>query len=124
VSREYAVVYDGDCRVCTRMAGVLKRWDTAASLDVVPSQAPGVQERFPWIAPAAYRESLQLVHRSGETWQGAAAVERVLDVLPRGRWISWVFSLPFARPLAERLYRWFARNRYRLGCGDHCQYRP
>jgi predicted DCC family thiol-disulfide oxidoreductase YuxK len=27
------------------------------------------------------------------------------------------------RPLAEKFYRWFARNRYRLGCGEHCQLR-
>ena len=37
---------------------------------------------------------------------------------------SWIFSIPFVRPLAERFYRWFARNRYRLGCGEHCQFRP
>jgi predicted DCC family thiol-disulfide oxidoreductase YuxK len=35
-----------------------------------------------------------------------------------------VFSIPFARPLAERFYRWFARNRYRLGCGEHCSFKP
>ena len=29
----------------------------------------------------------------------------------------------FARPLADRFYKWFARNRYKLGCGDHCQLR-
>ena len=29
-----------------------------------------------------------------------------------------------ARPLAERFYRWFARNRYKFGCGEHCQFRP
>jgi predicted DCC family thiol-disulfide oxidoreductase YuxK len=121
--REYVVVYDGHCRICGRLAGVLKTWDARGTFDVVPSQAPGVQARFPWIPARAYRESLQLVHRSGRTLQGAAAVERMLDLLPRGRWISWVFSLPFARPLAERLYRWFARNRYRLGCGEHCRYR-
>jgi predicted DCC family thiol-disulfide oxidoreductase YuxK len=28
------------------------------------------------------------------------------------------------RALADRFYRWFARNRYRLGCGSHCQSRP
>ena len=122
--RDYVVVYDGDCKVCTRLAGTLTRWDARATFEVVSSQAPGVQARFPWIPPGAYRESLQLVDRSGRTWQGAAAVERILDQLPRGRWIAWVFALPFARPLAERFYRWFARNRYRMGCGDHCQYRP
>ena len=122
--RLYTVIYDGNCKICTRLAGVLKRWDTRATFDVVPSQAPGVQARFPWIPPRAYRESLQLVSASGRTLQGAAAIERMLDLLPRGRWIAWVFSLPFARPLAERFYRWFARNRYQLGCGEHCSYQP
>ena len=56
--------------------------------------------------------------------QGAAAIEKLLDVLPRGGWIAWVFDIPFVRKLADRLYRWVARNRYRLGCGDHCQSRP
>ena len=51
-------------------------------------------------------------------------IERILDLLPRGAWLGWIFSLPFSRPLAERFYRWFARNRYQLGCGAHCQYRP
>ena len=122
--RPYVVVYDGHCRICTRLAGVLERWDARARIDVVPSQAPGVPARFPWIPPRAYRESLQLVEPSGRTLSGAAAIERILDLLPRGRWIAWVFSLPFARPLLERSYRWFARNRYRLGCGEHCPYRP
>jgi predicted DCC family thiol-disulfide oxidoreductase YuxK len=124
LNRPFAVVYDGDCAVCTRLAHALQRLDARGTFDVITSQAPGVQARFPWIPPDAYRESLQLVEEGGRTWQGAAAVERILDLLPRGRWITWVFSLPFARPLAERLYRGFARNRYRLGCGAHCQYRP
>ena len=122
--KTYVVIYDGDCKVCTRLAGTLRRWDTRATFDVVPSQAPGVAARFPWIPPHAYRESLQLVASSGRTWQGASAIEQILGLLPRGKWIGWIFSLPFARPLAERFYRWFARNRYQLGCGTHCQYRP
>ena len=123
MNRPSAVVYDGDCAVCSRLARVLQRLDTRGAFDVVTSQAPGVQERFPGIPPEAYRESLQVVEEGGRTSQGAAAIERILDLLPRGRWITWVFSLPFARPLAERFYRWFARNRYRLGCGAHCRYR-
>jgi predicted DCC family thiol-disulfide oxidoreductase YuxK len=47
-------------------------------------------------------------------------MEELLDALPRGWLISWVFHIPFARAVAERVYRWFARNRYRLGCADHC----
>jgi predicted DCC family thiol-disulfide oxidoreductase YuxK len=125
MKRPFTVVYDGLCGICGRLARGLERLDTRGAFEVVTSQAPGVLARFPWIPADAYRESLQLVEeQGGRTWQGAAAVERILDLLPRGPWVTWLFSLPFARPLAERFYRWFARNRYRLGCGDHCQYHP
>ena len=121
---EYTVVYDGHCKVCTRLANVLRRWDRAHLLEIVPSQAPGVMARFPWIPPRAFLEALQMVGRDGTTWSGAAAIEKLLDVLPRGRLISWVFRIPLVRTLADRFYRWFARNRYRLGCGEHCMARP
>lgn len=124
LGRPYTVVFDGHCKVCTRLAGVLRKWDSQDVMEVVSSEAPGVQARFPWIPARAYKESLQLVGPGGRTWQGAAAIERILDVLPRGKWISWVFSIPFMRTLADRFYRWFARNRYRMGCGDHCQFKP
>ena len=121
---EFTVVYDGNCRVCTRLASVLRKWDRDHRLEVVPSAAPGVMARFPWIPAHAYAEALQMIATDGQTWSGAAAIERLLDVLPRGRLISWLFKIPFARAIADRFYRWFARNRYRLGCGDHCMTRP
>lgn len=124
LDRAYTVVYDGDCRVCTQLANALRTWDRHRLLEVVPSQQPGVMARFPWIPPHAYVEALQLVAEDGTTWQGAAAVEQLLDVLPRGRLISWLFKVPFVRTLADKFYGWFARNRYRLGCGEHCQARP
>ena len=123
VGRPWVVIYDGHCKVCGRIVRLLTRWDRDRQLEIVPSQAPGIAARFPWIPARAYRESVQLVGPSGRTWQGAAAVEQILDVLPKGRLITWIFSIPFVRPLAERFYRWFARNRYRLGCGAHCTYR-
>ncbi|MGI8620091.1 MAG: thiol-disulfide oxidoreductase DCC family protein [Gemmatimonadaceae bacterium] len=123
--RAYTVVYDGDCRVCRRVIERLRGWDRHGKLELVPSQAPGVAARFPWIAPTALTESMQVVRASdGRTWQGAAAIERLLDILPRGRWIAWMFRVPLARGIAERLYRWFAGNRYRMGCGEHCRPHP
>lgn len=121
----YTVIYDGDCRVCSRIVDVLRRWDRDRELEIVPSRARDVHERFPWIPPRAYVESMQVVRASdGKTWEGAAALEELLDVLPKGRLISWMFEIPFVRPLVERFYRWFARNRYRLGCGEHCAVKP
>lgn len=124
LGRAYTVVFDGDCKVCTRLSNVLRSWDHAHQLEVVSSQQPGVAARFPWIPARAYGDALQMIAADGTTWQGAEAIEQILSVLPRGGWIAWVFRIPFARAIADRFYRWFARNRYRLGCGAHCQSRP
>jgi predicted DCC family thiol-disulfide oxidoreductase YuxK len=124
-SRAYTVVYDGACKVCQGLVRRLEKWDSHAMLEVVPSQGEGVRARFPWIPDRAYAQSVQLIRRrDGHTWQGAAAIEQIIDQLPKGKLVTWVFSIPFVRPLAEKFYHWFARNRYRLGCGEHCQFRP
>jgi predicted DCC family thiol-disulfide oxidoreductase YuxK len=67
---------------------------------------------------------MQLIGPGGATWEGSAAIEQLLNVLPKGRAISWLFHIPFVRDIADRFYKWFARNRYKLGCGEHCQSRP
>lgn len=120
----YTLVYDGACRVCRHIVSVLHRWDRDRLVCMVPSQAPGVREKFPWIPDRAYAESIQLIGSGGRTWQGAEAIEQLLHLMPSGRLFAWIFRIPLARRASERFYRWFARNRYKLGCGRHCQYRP
>ena len=118
------MIYDGHCEVCSRMVKMLAKWDRYHELEIIPSQAPGIRERFPWIPPRAFVESIQVVStRDGKTWQAAAALEELLNVLPNGRLISWLFKIPLVRPLVDLFYGWFARNRYRFGCGEHCQAR-
>ena len=119
--RPYTVVYDGTCTICGRFVNMLRGWDKHGVLEILPSQDGCVRSRFPWIPDRAYEESVQLIGPGGRTWQGAAAVEQAIDLMPKGKLITWIFSIPFARPVAERFYRWFARNRYKMGCGEHCQ---
>jgi predicted DCC family thiol-disulfide oxidoreductase YuxK len=95
--------------MCGRIAGVLREWG-GDMIAVTPSPDPNM-------------ESLQLIAPEGRTWEGAAAIEELLTILPRGRLIGWIFHVPLMRGLADRIYRWIARNRYRLGCGEHCSYR-
>jgi predicted DCC family thiol-disulfide oxidoreductase YuxK len=123
LGRPYTCVYDGTCKVCTRFANVLRKWDSGRQLEVMSSQAAGVPARFPWIPTHAYAEALQLIGPGGRTWQGAAAIEALLNVLPKGKLVAWLFRIPLVRALADRFYKWFARNRYRFGCGEHCQSR-
>jgi len=124
LGRPYTVVYDGQCKVCGRLSRLLQVWDRKHEIEVVPSQQPGVMARFPWIPARAYAEALQMIGPGGRTWAGAAAIEQILNVVPKGRLLSWVFSIPYVRVLADRFYKWFAKNRYKMGCGEHCHSRP
>lgn len=122
--RPYTMIFDGHCNVCGRIARLVERWDRRGMVEVVPFQDPAVAQRFPAIPSAAFREALQLVGPGGRRWEGAAAVEQVLRLLPAGAPLSWAFRVPVLGGLLERFYRWFARNRYRFGCGTHCAVRP
>ncbi len=124
LGRPYTLVYDGACRICNHLVSLLDRWDRDNQIEAIPSQNTSVHARFPWIPPAAYAEAVQLIGPGGRTWQGAEAIDRLLQILPRGILMGWVFRIPLMGKLIDRFYRWFARNRYRLGCGEHCQYRP
>lgn len=118
--RAWTVVYDGQCNVCGKVVRLLRGWDRQGELEIVPFQEPSVPGRFPWIPEAAYREALQLIGPGNQTWAGAAAIEQLLGILPAGWLLGWAFRVPLLGALIGRFYRWFARNRYRLGCSDHC----
>lgn len=116
----HTVLYDSECPVCLGSVERLRRWDTRKLLAYLPNQDPSVSKRFPSLSPEALAGSLYLVSPEGEVQEGADAVEALLRRLPRVAWGAWVFHLPLARPLARMLYRWVARNRYRLTCRHHC----
>jgi predicted DCC family thiol-disulfide oxidoreductase YuxK len=122
--RPYTVVYDGACKVCTRLSKLLRKWDRHNEIDILPFQNTTVLDRFPWIPPEAYAEAMQLVGPGGKTWQGGEAIEQLLKILPLGGLLGWTFKLPYFGELFNRFYRWFAKNRYKFGCGEHCQLRP
>jgi predicted DCC family thiol-disulfide oxidoreductase YuxK len=123
-TRPYVVVYDGNCRVCTRLANVLRRWDRRGDMEVIPSQTPGLAELYPFISADDYRQALQMIGPDSTRWQGAEAIDKILSLVPRGALLRWPLHLPFAPRAADRFYKWFARNRYRFGCGEHCEFRP
>ncbi len=117
------VVYDGECSFCRRSIDVLKRLDREGVLDFVPSQSPGVRERFPWISDEAYDRAIQVVEPDGRSSEGAAAMERLCHIVPAGQRVGWVYRIPFARQVADRVYGWISRNRNLVpgGCGEHCR---
>jgi len=117
----YTLLYDGECPLCRRAVSRVEAWDREGRVELLPAQDPAVPERFPWLAEEALMGSMHLVGPGNETREGAAAVEELAGILPRWRWAAWLFRLPLVRPLGRRVYRWVARNRYRVSCTQHCR---
>lgn len=117
----YTLLYDSNCPICLRSVQRLKRWDRRKELIFLPAGDPSVREQFPSLSREALEASIHLVGPEGRIWEGADAVERLFAILPGFSRARWVFRIPLVRPLARRVYRWIARNRYQLTCGRHCR---
>jgi predicted DCC family thiol-disulfide oxidoreductase YuxK len=124
MGRPYTVVFDGQCKVCTRLSGLLRKWDRDNELEVIPFQNTSVLTRFPGSPARRTGRRCSWWGRGGRRGKGGGAIEQLLKILPLGGAIGWVFKIPYFGVGFERFYRWFAANRYRFGCGAHCQLRP
>ncbi|KQO19641.1 thiol-disulfide oxidoreductase DCC family protein [Acidovorax sp. Leaf78] len=107
------VVFDAQCLLCNGWVQFILRHDRAGRIRFASMQgATGRQ----LLADAGLRvDSLQtlLVIDGDRSWQHTAAILRVLHALGwpwRLAWVGWLVPAP----LRDALYRWVARNRYRI----------
>ncbi|MGV3681120.1 MAG: thiol-disulfide oxidoreductase DCC family protein [Acidovorax sp.] len=108
------VVFDGKCLLCNGWVQFLLRHDRQGRIRFASMQG---QEggRLLREAGLSAGEGLQtlLVMEGGKSWQHTAAILRVLHRLGwpwRLAWVGWLVPAP----LRDALYRWVARNRYRI----------
>jgi predicted DCC family thiol-disulfide oxidoreductase YuxK len=112
------LIYDGDCGICTRLAG-FARW-LRPRAEVRASQELDLAAYG--VTAAQCAEALQLVTAEGRVYSAQDAVARLLLISrPVWRPAGLVLLLPGVNALAGAGYRWLARNRYRLpGATDAC----
>jgi predicted DCC family thiol-disulfide oxidoreductase YuxK len=118
------VLYDGECLLCTRQSALLGRITPRGAWEFVPLQSPALRGILPAeLTPERLRAQMYVLEPGGRAYGGAAAVARVLRTVPLVGVLAHLYDLPLVRPLADRLYAWLARRRYRLfgrrpACGD------
>lgn len=109
------VIFDGDCGICTTLAGVVE----------TRLRPPAAVEAWQRLDLAAYgltpeqcSEALQYVEADGTVYAAELAVAQLLK---RSRvWArpaGYVIAAPGVRSLAGVVYRWVAANRSRLPGG-------
>jgi len=112
------LIFDGQCAFCQRCVALLRRWDRGGRLRCVPLQDKAALAALPPIPGAALEQAMHLVTADGAVYAGAEAVPPLLRVLPGGPPLALLFGIPGVPGLANRIYRWVARNRHQLGCGS------
>ena len=116
VTPELTVLYDADCRVCTRVAGRLAGLDRDHRLRSIPLQDAWRHEA-PISRLAAVRDlaaALHVVDREGRWASGGEAMLRAWEQLPALRPLARLARTPIVAPLVEPAYRAFAAHRGRF----------
>ena len=105
----WLVLYDADCRFCTRALSALLRWDRAGRLRPVALAQPETDGLLPDLTGEQRMESWHLICPSGARYSAGAALPPLLRLLPGGRVPAAVLAR-FPRA-TERGYRWVAGHR-------------
>ncbi len=117
----WILIYDGDCGFCRRQVAFVERYDARGLIEPIPFQAADLTHYG--VTLEATEQAMHLVSPSGEVWRGAAAAREIFKLLPGARPLAWLFRLPGAMFIAERVYDWVARRRHRFGCDSEACHR-
>ena len=120
------VIYDGNCRICTAQVRKLPWWDCQQRLSYLSLHDAEVAERWPEMSAERLMQEMCLVDRLGNWHWGPEAIRYLTLRLRRLWWLAPLMHFPGSMFLWRPLYRWVARNRYRLSgmgvCDDEaCQ---
>lgn len=111
------LLYDGECGLCRAAADWIRERDRRGDIRLIPYQDPERVQLFPQLDPEKMEKEIHLIFADGRMVVGAAAFAEILSLLPRTRWLGMILRLPVLRSIAERVYHYIARNRYRLMTG-------
>jgi predicted DCC family thiol-disulfide oxidoreductase YuxK len=113
------VIFDGHCRICTAQVSKLPWWDCQKKLSYLSLHDPEVAQRWPDMSAERLMEEMCLVDTQGNWHWGPAAIRYLTLRLRRLWWAMPFLYFPGSMILWRPLYRWIARNRYRLS-GETC----
>jgi predicted DCC family thiol-disulfide oxidoreductase YuxK len=110
---ELAVLYDGACRLCRASVARVRRIDPHGRLELLDLHDASVAVRFPQVNFEEAMRVMQAVDPRGRVYSGVDAWARIGLALPGWKLVAWLLLVPGIHFLAQLVYGWIARNRYR-----------
>ena len=109
---DLTLFYDGTCPLCVNEINHLKRLDQKQRIAFEDIHAENFTGRYPDVdRDEASTILLGDVH--GQRIRGLDVTHRAWSLVGRG-WITAPLRWPLIRPVADRVYLWFAPRRYRI----------
>ena len=115
------VIYDGHCRICTAQVHKLPWWDCQDKLAYLSLHDSEVARRWPDLSHERMMQEMVIVDQQGNRHWGPEAIRYLSRRLRRLWWASPFLHFPASMFLWRPMYRWIARNRYRLSGGPACE---
>ena len=116
----YTIFYDARCRLCARSRRALERLRPRAALVFVDVQDPVAMRPYPMVDRAAGLRQMFVLDPSGRLAGGYDGFLAIVPAVPALRPLAGVLRRKWVRAVGWTVYRWVARNRYRLG-GVSCE---
>lgn len=105
---------DGDCPLCVREGALLRRMDKGRGrLKILDITAPDFDPAKFGTTADAVMGSIHGVEPDGTLISGMGVFRRAYHAVGWG-WLLAPTGWPVLKPLFDRFYRWFARNRLRI----------
>ena len=120
-ARPVVLVWDSDCLFCRRWVRRFQALDWLGRLRPVGSEAAQVspsEGTAGWSSEIGQESMWVKAVGEPQSYVGFRAFRRMAWVLPLGWLVLPLLYLPPVPQVGERLYRWIARNRMRLGCAS------
>jgi predicted DCC family thiol-disulfide oxidoreductase YuxK len=120
-SATMTVLFDGDCRFCTRSAHDIQRRFGRDRVAIRNFQEPGALDAYSGVTHEAAMKRLHVVRQDGRVFAGAEAVARLVAGVRFIGWLAFVYYVPGLRQLADLAYSYIAKHRYKLfGKTERC----
>lgn len=117
------LIYDSHCPLCTDEMKRLARWDKHGKLAYLDMHGADFNAADYGTTMQALDAEIHAITPDGRTLIGIDVLIECYALVGKA-WIVWPLKWQAAKPVWRDLYRWFARNRYRisglLGYGYGC----
>lgn len=114
------LIFDGQCNFCRSSVHSLRMLDWTGRLAFLSLHDERVGQRWPQLSYEQLMDQMWLVTKSGRTLGGADAMRYLSSRMPALWLLTPLLNLPFTMPVWRSIYRWVAKNRYRIA-GRKCE---